>query len=68
MLIAETLSMPLHREVTAEAPGTSRLVCLPLPGQTGTWLIGNNCKGSAPHPDGRRDLPQLGSVTASPVI
>lgn len=68
MLLTEALLMALHRDVAAEPAGVSRLIRLPFPGQPGARQMGPDCKGGAPYPDGRHDLPKLGVGAASPVI
>lgn len=67
-LLAQALPVPLHEDVAAEPAGVSRLVRLPLPGQPGPGQMGPHCKGGAPYPDDRCDLPQLGVGAVSPVI
>ena len=68
VLVAQALPLALHGDVAQEPAGPPRLVRLPLQGQPGPEQMGPDCKGRAPYPDDRRDLPQLGAGAASPVI
>ena len=68
LLVAQALPLTLREDVAQESAGLPRLVRLPLQGQPGPEQMGPDCKGGAPYPDDRRDLPQLGVGAASPVI
>ncbi len=68
VLLTQVLPLALHGDVTAEPAGQSRLVRLPLPGQSSQGQMEPDSKVGAPYPDGRHDLLQLSVGAASPVI
>ncbi len=66
VLVAQALPLALHGNVAQEPAGPPRLVRQPLQGQPDPGKMEPDCKGGAPYPDGRRDLPQLGVVRHHP--